>query len=90
MRDNAATLLGQIREARPPFSRAEVEAIRAPTLLVGGERSPPFYREILDALERCLPDVRRVTIPGASHPMNHENAAAFNAAVLDFLAAHPA
>jgi hypothetical protein len=29
---------------------------------------------------------RRVLIPGASHPMNHGNAAAFNAAVLSFLA----
>jgi pimeloyl-ACP methyl ester carboxylesterase len=89
MRDNACTLLGQIREERPPIARADVEAIRAPTLLIGGERSPPIYREILDALEASLRDVRRVTIPGASHPMNHDNAAAFNKAVVEFLAARP-
>ena len=86
MRDNAGTLLGQLRERRPPFTRADAEAIEAPTLLVGAERSPPAYARILDALERSLGDVRRVTIPGASHPMNHGNPAAFNAAVLDFLA----
>jgi pimeloyl-ACP methyl ester carboxylesterase len=89
MRDNAYTLLGQIREERPPITRSDVEAIRAPTLLIGSERSPPVYREILDALEHSLKDVRRITIPGASHPMNHENVAAFNEAVLDFLASHP-
>ena len=37
-------------------------------------------------MARSLPDVRRVTIPGASHPMNRGNPDAFNAAVLDFLA----
>ena len=86
MRDNAGTLLGQLRERRPPFARADAEAIGAPTLLVGAERSPPAYAEILDALERSLGDVRRVTIAGASHAMNRGNPAAFNAAVLDFLA----
>ena len=89
MRDNAYTLLGQVREQRPPFSRADAEAIRAPTLLVGAERSPPLYARILDALERCIRDVRRVTIPGTSHPMNHGNPEAFNRAVLDFLTSRP-
>jgi pimeloyl-ACP methyl ester carboxylesterase len=89
MRDNAYTLLGQVREQRPPFSRTDAEAIRAPTLLVGAERSPPVYARILDALERCIRDVRRVTIPGTSHPMSHGNPEAFNGAVLDFLASHP-
>jgi pimeloyl-ACP methyl ester carboxylesterase len=86
MRDNAHTLLGQFREHRPPFARADAEAIVAPTLLIGAARSPPAYARILDALERRIRDVQRVLIPGASHPMNHGNAAAFNAAVLGFLA----
>jgi pimeloyl-ACP methyl ester carboxylesterase len=90
MRDNAYTLLGQVREHRPPFSRADAEAIRAPTLLVGAERSPRVYACILEALERCIREVRRVTIPGTSHPMNHGNPEAFNRAVLDFLASRPA
>ncbi|WP_052389214.1 alpha/beta fold hydrolase [Belnapia moabensis] len=86
MRDNAHTLLGQFREQRAPFTRRNVEEIAAPTLLVGAERSPPAYARILDALEQSLRNVQRVTIPGASHPMNHHNPAAFNTAVLDFLA----
>jgi esterase len=90
MRDNACTLLGQIREQRPPFSRADAEAIRAPTLLIGAERSPPAYARTLDALERFIKDVRRVTIPGTSHPMNHGNPEAFDRAVLDFLASRTA
>jgi pimeloyl-ACP methyl ester carboxylesterase len=86
MRDNAYTLLGQVREQRPPFSRSDAETIRAPTLLVGAERSPPIYARILDALERTLRQTQRVTIPGTSHAMNHGNPEAFDRAVMDFLA----
>ena len=43
LRDNAATLLGQIKEQRAPYARADAEAIRAPTLLIAGERSPASF-----------------------------------------------
>jgi len=36
LRDNVTTLLGQAREARKPYSKADAEAIRTPTLLIGG------------------------------------------------------
>jgi pimeloyl-ACP methyl ester carboxylesterase len=84
-RDNAATLLGQINEGRRPFARAEAEAIRLPTLLVGGAQTQPNFVAILDALERVMPDARRATIPNATHTMGRDNPDAFNAAVLDFL-----
>jgi esterase len=86
LRDNARTLLGQIDERRPPFSRADMEAIRAPTLLIGsGACLPPFAR-VLDAMERWIGDVARVAIPGTSHLMPQEDPGAFNRAVLGFLA----
>lgn len=85
-RDNVWTLAGLLTEKRDPYSRDAASAIMAPTLLIGGEKSPPPCPGIIAALERSLPTVRRVTIPRASHGMNVENPAAFNAAVLDFLA----
>jgi hypothetical protein len=33
---NAMTLLGQTRDKRPPFSLADAEAIKTPTLFIGG------------------------------------------------------
>jgi pimeloyl-ACP methyl ester carboxylesterase len=42
-------------------------AVTAPTLLVGGEHSPRYLREALAALERTLPDAKRVTVPGVDH-----------------------
>ncbi len=83
-RDNARTLLGQINEQRAPFSRAAAEAIRTPTLLVGGAQTQPQFVAILDALERTIPGAKRATVPGAGHPMSAENPASFNAAVLGF------
>jgi pimeloyl-ACP methyl ester carboxylesterase len=36
LRDNATTLIGQMRDQRPPFSRKDAEAIKTPTLFIGG------------------------------------------------------
>lgn len=85
LRDNAATLLGQMKEQRAPYARADAEAIRAPTLLMAGERSPASFHHILDGLEAALKDARRVVIPNASHSANVDNPQAFERAVLDFL-----
>ncbi len=87
-RDNARTLLGQINERRPPFSRADMEAIRAPTLLIGSGACLPAFARVLDAMERWIGGAARVAIPGTSHLMPQEDPAAFNRAVLDFLAEH--
>lgn len=86
-RDNALTLHGQINEGRQPYSRASAAAIAAPTLLVGGARTRPPFVTVLDGLAGAMPDVCRVTIADAGHPMSRENPADFNAAVIDFLQA---
>ena len=85
-RDNAHTLLGQAKEDRRPYSREAAEAIQAPTLLLGGADSQPHFGVILDALERHIPRVERITIPRATHGLQLDNPAAFNQAVLEFLA----
>lgn len=73
-------------ERRAPYSRAAAKSIQTPTLLLGGDRSQPQFGLTLDALEKVMPVVRRVTIPRATHGLNHDNASEFNRAVLDFLA----
>ena len=86
-RDNATTLLGQINEQRSPYAKAEAQSIRTRTLLAGGDQSQPQFGRILDALEATMPNATRVTIPKAAHSVQADNPAAFNAAVLAFLAA---
>ena len=85
LRDNARTMLGQIREKREPFARVDAEKIRAPTLLIAGERSPASFHRILDGLETSIRDVRRAVIPKASHSSNVDNPEAFGREVLAFL-----
>jgi pimeloyl-ACP methyl ester carboxylesterase len=85
--DNAAEMT---REAASPdmfspVTREEARTVEAPVLLLGGELSPPIFAPILAELERCLPRAGRLTIPASSHSIHIENAAAYNAAVLDFL-----
>jgi esterase len=85
LRDNARTLLGQIKEQRAPFARADAEAIRAPTLLMAGDHSPASFHRILDGLETAIRDVKRAVVPKASHSSNIDNPGAFARTVLTFL-----
>jgi len=82
--DNIAT--GPHCAERPRFAREALASLAGPLLLVTGERSPPRYRPMLEALAQCNPHVRALaTIPGAAHAMNREQPDAFNSAVLEFL-----
>ncbi len=85
LRDNAATLLGQIGENRRPYTPADARSIAAPTLLIGGAQTQGPLRLIFEALAAHIPGVRVATIPNASHMMIEQNPVAFCAAVLDFL-----
>jgi pimeloyl-ACP methyl ester carboxylesterase len=84
--DNANTLLGQVNEQRRPYSRADAEAIRVPTLFVGGGDTPGSLPIILRALAAHIPGARIAMIPNTTHSMFVQNPARFSAVVLDFLA----
>ena len=86
MRDNARTLLGQAAESRPPYTVEAIQRVRAPTLLINGERSGGNFHAISEALLRYLPNGRRVIIANTGHTMNVEQPAPFNSAVLEFTA----
>lgn len=84
-RDNARTLLGQIREPNEALDECLLKSLNLPVLLIGGALSPAPYPAIIDYLERILPDAHRVTIAGSSHGMNIGNPRVFNQAVTSFL-----
>jgi pimeloyl-ACP methyl ester carboxylesterase len=74
--------------ARDTTGRPGFASIGAPTLLLGGERTRPVEKRVLDVLERTLPNARLQLIAGAGHmgPMTH--GPAVNDAIAQHIAAH--
>jgi esterase len=85
VRDNAWTIKGIEEEQRRPVNCRDLESLVMPVLLVGGEKSPPRYGQILTVIEPCLKQRERVTLPNASHGMHRMNPTAFNDSVAQFL-----
>ena len=54
-----------VEQAAGPLDR--FAGVRAETLLLGGERSTPYLKSVLNGLEPVLPRVRRVTLSGVGH-----------------------
>jgi pimeloyl-ACP methyl ester carboxylesterase len=83
--DNVGTVLKP--EARKPVTTCEqIARYDFPILLLTAERSPRRYGQAFAAMRKCKNIPEPIMIPNAGHPMNRDNPAAFNAAVLDFLA----
>jgi pimeloyl-ACP methyl ester carboxylesterase len=87
LRDNAITLVGQAKEQRLPFTRAEAEALAMPTLLIGGARTKGPLRAIMEALSAHIPGARTIYLERASHPMFEQKPVDYAQAVSDFLRA---
>ncbi|HEV7598860.1 MAG TPA: alpha/beta hydrolase [Bradyrhizobium sp.] len=87
LRDNAFTLLGQTRDKRPPFSKADAESILMPTLFIGGANTKGTLPHVLHRLAAHVPNSKTVMIPNATHPMFEQAPQKFSEIVLEFLAA---
>ena len=72
-------------EYMPPVTGEGIRSLDIPVLLIEGEKSPRYFGIISDWLERLLPRVSRVLIPGAGHAMYAANPAHFNKAVGEFI-----
>ena len=87
LRDNAFTLIGQARDRRPPFSKADAEAIDMPTLFIGGALTKGTLPQVLHGLAAHVRNSRTVMIPNTTHPMFEQAPQKFCEIVLAFLGA---
>jgi pimeloyl-ACP methyl ester carboxylesterase len=87
LRDNAYTLIGQARDNRPPFSKADAEAIAMPTLFIGGARTKGTLPLVLRTLAAHVPDAKTAMIPNTTHPMFEQAPQKYCEIVLEFLGA---
>ena len=85
--DNAYTLLGQTRDNRPAFSKTDAEAIKMPTLFIGGANSKGALPLVLHRLAAHVKGSKTAMIPGTTHPMFEQAPQRFCEIVLEFLAA---
>jgi pimeloyl-ACP methyl ester carboxylesterase len=85
MRDNAYTLIGQVKDKRPPFSKADAEAIKMPTLFIGGANTKGMLAKVLHTLAAHASNSRTEIIPRATHPMFEQAPQKYSEIVLDFL-----
>jgi esterase len=83
-RENAWTIIGQLGDVET-VSCADIGRLRMPVLLMAGEQSPPMFKNVGAAAQKCLPSAGSVVIPKAGHQMNQLNPAAFDAALSNFL-----
>ena len=85
LRDNAFTLIGQARDRRPAFSKADAAAIKMPTLFIGGARTKGSLPQVLHALAAHVAHSKTVMIPNTTHPMFEQAPQKFCEIVLEFL-----
>ena len=94
LRDNHAELLAEARAplpgTAPPYTCGQAGRVSAPTLLVDGDRSAAFLREMTGRIQACLPGAERRTVPGAAHAVHAQQVQAFNALAEAFLQDPPA
>ena len=86
LHDNATTLIGQMRDKRPPFAKADAEAIKTPTLFIGGASTKGALPQVLHALAANVAGSKTEMIPGTTHPMFEQAPQKYCEIVLDFLA----
>jgi pimeloyl-ACP methyl ester carboxylesterase len=86
LRDNAMTLIGQVKDNRPPFSKADAEAIKTPTLFIGGANTKGALPHVLHTLAAHVAGSKTAMIPGTTHPMFEQAPQKFCEIVLAFLA----
>jgi pimeloyl-ACP methyl ester carboxylesterase len=86
LRDNATTLIGQVRDGRPAFSRSDAQSIEMPTLFIGGANTKGLLPKVLHALAANVPNATTEMIPNTTHPMFEQAPQRFCEIVLKFLA----
>jgi pimeloyl-ACP methyl ester carboxylesterase len=66
---------------RTNISCDQLGQVRAPTLIVKGDRSIPMFQLFSDAVAGCMPGSQVAVIPNSGHGMSQQNPAAFNKAL---------
>jgi pimeloyl-ACP methyl ester carboxylesterase len=81
--------LRKMWRSQPQFTKGQLSAITAPTLVLDGEHDEIIKQDHVRELARLIPGARLHLVPEASHFAHWQRPEAFNAAVLSFLQGEP-
>jgi pimeloyl-ACP methyl ester carboxylesterase len=76
------------KDPYPDVACDQLQKIKVPVLLVGGDRSPAALKATTNQLDRCLDGNELAILPNASHGLQNENPSEFNKIVLRFIDRH--
>jgi pimeloyl-ACP methyl ester carboxylesterase len=88
-RAGPSTLVRAARQLVATDLRPQLANVRAPTLVILGARDPLVPPTVEPLIRKALPSARVITLPAAGHVVMYDLPREFEAALLDFLAAHP-
>ena len=84
IKENKKTV-GELIAEPPAFGKEEASKIRAPVLLMSGDKSPRVLHSIVDRLSQAIPKSQVARILDSAHFPHIEQPQEFNRIVLDFL-----
>lgn len=86
---NGRTVALHFAAAPPPkVSCADLGQMKRPLAITHGELTRPFFKILAETAHNCVPGSQLIPIPDARHAATSQNPAAFNTALLTFLAGH--
>lgn len=85
MADNSRTMPLQFADPPSKATCAQLSRFNRPVTVLLGELSGPVWKMSADAVTRCLPGAKVVTLANGRHLMPAQQPAAFTAALLDSL-----
>lgn len=74
-------------DLKPTVTCKDLEKIKTPVLLLGGDKSLSFFALIFSKMEPCLSNKEKATLP-TSHALGIENPSEFKKVVLGFIDRH--
>ena len=86
--DNQRSVPLTLNAPPQPITCDQVKAIKAPVLITVGADTRPLWTLAAAALQRCLPQGERVTIPNSNHDAILRSPRAFNDILMAFLQRH--
>jgi len=72
----------------PPVTCDDIKKVKAPVLLLKGDKSPVVFSLTINELNRCLSNREIATLANTSHGLEYENPDGFNKTVLGFIDKH--